>query len=106
MIGENDKAVALAEMQYELQPYNIRLLESLIDIYSRSFILDKHEKAVQKLNELVPNQPDYQISLANSYLFTGKLDEGIDVLEKLLKDNPRNVAALLKMGELYLHMHD
>ncbi|MCK5346141.1 MAG: tetratricopeptide repeat protein, partial [Candidatus Heimdallarchaeota archaeon] len=55
---------------------------------------------------LVPDQPNYQILLAQSYLLTGKLDKGLKVLEKLLSTNPDNVGALLRMGQLYLHKND
>jgi tetratricopeptide (TPR) repeat protein len=104
--GENDKAIALAEMQYELQPYNIQLLLSLIDAYQCNFMINKFEKAAQQLNELMPGRPDYQIMLARSYLFTGKLDKGLEVLENLLRVNPENTDVLLQMGEIYLHKND
>ena len=64
------------------------------------------EKSVQQLNDLVPTLPDYQILLANSYLFTGNLNKGLKVLEKLLKDNPENTNAMMQMGEIYLHNND
>ena len=106
ILGENDKAIALAEMQYKLQPDNIQLLTGLIDTYERNFIIDKTEKAYEQLNELVPNHPDYQIRLAGSYLFTGKLEKGLELLEKLIKNDPENISALIQMGEIYLHMNN
>jgi len=104
--GENEKAIALAEMQCDLQPSNINLLEELISIYQRNFKIQKVESATVLLNKLVPNLPDYQIQLARSYLFTGKFKKGIRVLRKLLRDNPENTDALLQMGQLYLHEND
>jgi len=106
ILGEEEKAIALSEHQYEYQPNNIRLLLRLIDTYRRNFRVHEFEKAAQQLNVLVPDQPGYQIMLARSYLFTGKLNKGLKVLEKLLKDNPENKSALLRMGELYLHKND
>ncbi len=56
--------------------------------------------------ELIPNIPDYRINLARGHLLTGELNKGLEVLEKLLKDNPENVNAFLQMGEIYLHNND
>ena len=106
IFGENDKAIALAEMQHELQPNNIQLLLRLIDTYDRNFMIQKLERSLEQLNELLPDMPTYQIQLARSYLFTGKLDKGLEVLKQTLKDNPENTGALLQMGEIYLHKND
>ena len=106
ILGENDKAIALSEMQQELQPNNIQLLLRLIDTYERNFKIQKLERSLEQLNELLPNIPAYQIRLARSYLFTGKLDKGLEVLKQTLKDNPENTGALLQMGEIYLHKND
>jgi len=103
---EKNKAIALAEMQCDLQPSNINLLEKLINIYEINFLTQKAENAAEQLNRLVPNLPDYQIRLARSYVFTGKFKKGIRVLRKLLRDNPENTDALLILGQLYLHSND
>jgi len=104
--GETDKAVALSEMQYELQPNNNQLLINLASTYLKNLMVQEYEKAALELNKLVPDQPNYQIWLAESYLFNGKLNKGLKVLEKLLSTNPDNVEALLRMGQLYLHKND
>jgi tetratricopeptide (TPR) repeat protein len=106
ILGENDKAIALSEMQHELQPNNIQLLLRLIDTYDRNLLVQKLERSWQQLNELLPNIPAYQIGLARSYLLTGKLDKGLGILKQTLKDNPENTDALLQMGEIYLHKND
>jgi len=103
---ENDKAIATAKMQSELHPYNIRLLTTLGDLYGYNFQIHREEKATEQLNKLVPDRPEYQLWLAGSYLFTGKLDKGLKILDKLLEDNPENADALLQIGELYLHKND
>jgi len=106
IIGENDKAVYLSEMQQELQPENINTLLRLINTYQINFIVDKCQKAAEKLNELLPGQPEYLILLANSYLYSGKLEKGKVELEKILKGNPENTGALLQLGEIYLQKKD
>jgi len=106
ILGENDKAISLSEMQYELQPNNVLLLGRLLDTYNRNFKIYKYEKAARELTKLVPNMPDYQINLASGYLLTGELNKGLEVLEKLLKDNPENVNALLLMGQIYLNKNN
>jgi tetratricopeptide (TPR) repeat protein len=104
--GDNEKAIALAELQYDLQPSNINLLEELINVYQINFMIQEVESATEQLNKLVPNFASYQIQLARSYLLTGKLQKGIRVLGKLLKDNPENTNALMKLGQLHLHDND
>jgi len=106
ILEESEKAVALTEMQADLKPYDINLLLDLIDIYQRNFLIDKLEKATYRLNELIPDHPPYQILLARSYLYTGKLNKGLGVLEKMLRDNPENTEALMQLGEFYLHKND
>jgi len=106
ILGENNKAITLAEMQYELRPNNIELLLFLENIFDWNFMVHEQEKALQQLNKLVPDNPDYQIEIARSYLFAGKLDKGLEVLEKLFDHNPENTKALLQMGEIYLHKND
>ena len=103
---ETEKAIALAEMQYELNPHDYRLLETLISLYRRKHKVHETESALQELNKVVPDHPNYKILLAESYLYNGKYSKGIDVLDKLLKDDPENTRVLLKMGEIYLHMND
>ena len=66
ILGKNDKAVTLSEMQYELQPHNILLLRRLLDTYYTNFMIYDYQKAAQKMTELVPNIPDYQINLAEA----------------------------------------
>jgi len=104
--GESNKAIALAEMQHELQSSNVEILAHLIEVYWKNFKVQKLAEALLKLNELVPDEPAFQLQLAESYLLTGKPDKGIDVLEKLLEENPENTDALLQLGELYLHKND
>lgn len=104
--GDSEKAIALAEMQCDLQPSNIKFLEELIHIYQINFMNQKAESATEQLNKLVPNLATYQIQLARSYLLSGKVQKGIKVLRKLLRENPENTDALLQLGELYLHDND
>ncbi len=106
ILGENEKAVALSEMQYELNPNDVQLLTELIYTYWRNLLTDKEKKAVERLNKLVPDHPEYRIELAKCYLFTGKFGEGLEVLSDLLKDNPENIRALMQEGEIYLHMNN
>jgi tetratricopeptide (TPR) repeat protein len=104
--GQNDKAIALAEMQYELKPDNIQLLRALINAYRKNLMIDKAEKAVLQLNALVPDHPDYMILLAESYLYNEKHEKGLEILEKILKDDPENISALMQMAKIYIHQNN
>ena len=107
ILGDNSKAVALAEMQHELKPKDVMLLSELLDTYEKNFIINnKYERVVQQLIELVPNDPYYLKIIANSFLLIGEFDKGLEVLNKVLITNSEDVNALLKMGEIYLHKHD
>jgi tetratricopeptide (TPR) repeat protein len=104
--GDIEKAITLAEMEHELNPYDVRVLENLIHLYSRNFLIRKWEKAVLELNDMLPDRPAYQIRLARTYRFTGKFNKGISILEKLLNEDPRNTEALFQLAEIYLHKND
>ncbi len=103
ILGEKEKAIALAEMQQELKPYDFKILIDLISVYQRYFLVHKMEEAVIKLNELVPGQRSYQLLLANSYLLTENLSKGIELLEYLIQGNPEDTEALMQLGEMLLH---
>ena len=105
--GENDKAIALAEMQHELKPKDASILNDLAGLYERELLFDKKfDRALHQLAELVPDDPYYLFNIAYGYLRAGELDKGLEVLKKLLKVNSENVDALLLMGEMYLHKND
>ena len=106
IFGEKEKAIALSEMQYELQPYNIRLLRTLFGVYTTNLLFDKAEEATEKLNELVPDFPEYQIALANSYLLSNKLDKGLKYIKKRIEENPEHKGFLYKKGQFLLHKGD
>ncbi len=105
--GENDKAVALAEMQHELKPKDASILDDLAGLYERQLLFDdRFDRATEQLAELVPDDPNYFYAIAYSYLRAGELGKGLEVLKKMLKVNSGNVEALLLMGEIYLHKND
>jgi tetratricopeptide (TPR) repeat protein len=104
---EDDKAIALTEMQHELKPKDISILDDLAGLYERKLLFDKKfDRASEQLAELVPDDPYYLYAIAYSYLRAGELDKCLEVLKRLLKANSENVDALLLMGDLYLHKND
>ncbi len=106
ILGENEKAIALSEMQHKLQPYNTEILLTLIDIYIVNFLNDKAKDAIKQLNKIVPDYPPYQIMLARSYLISNKVDEGLKYLEKRIEENPDNAEFLIIKGQFLLHKGD
>ncbi len=106
IFGQLDKAITLLEMQYELHPGNYSLLLELCYIYQENMLLPKLEKAALLLNKLIPDQPDYQILLARSYLLSGQYDKGLELMDELLKQTPEKVEALWMMGEFYLNKNE
>lgn len=106
ILGENEMAIALSEMQYELQPYNIELLLTLIDVYNTNFLIAKAEDAIEKLNALVPDYPDYQFMRAQNYLLSDKVNEGLKYIKKRVGENPGYAGFHLSQGQFYLHLDD
>ncbi len=104
---EDDKAIALTEMQHELKPKDASILNDLTGLYERELLFDnKFDRATEQLAELVPDDPYYFYEIAYSYLRAGELDKGLEALKRLLKANSENAEALLLMGEIYLHKND
>jgi len=104
---EDNKAIALTEMQHELKPKDASILYDLTGLYERELLFDnKFDRATEQLAELVPDDPNYFYDIAYSYLRAGELGKGLEVLKKLLKANSENAEALLLMGEIYLHKND
>jgi len=106
ILGENEMAIALSEMQYELQPYNIELLLTLIDVYNTNFLIAKAEDAIEKLNSLVPDYPDYQFMRAQNYLLSDNVREGLKYIKKRVEENPGYTGFHLIQGQFYLHLDD
>lgn len=106
IIGEEEKAIALARIQHEMQPSNPKYLLDLIQLYDHSFLMADMEKAVRKLIKLVPGSTDFKFMLIRCYLHTGKLDKGLKLLNEILKSDPKNSAAIMRTGEFFLHKHD
>jgi AraC-like DNA-binding protein/tetratricopeptide (TPR) repeat protein/TolB-like protein len=101
--GDTQKAIALAEMKYELNPHDFNELPHLKSLYNKLMKFDKAEGISHQMNELVPGHPPYQLSLANSYLRSGKTAKSMEVVNEMLAANPAHVEAHLRMGEIYLH---
>ena len=106
IFGDTTKVVDLSEYQYELRPRDLNLLNRMYYTYLRLSELDRAEDVAIMRDELVPNHPSYQIELAYCYLLSRKPDKSVEVLHEVLKENPENVEALLKIGEAYLHVKD
>ncbi len=69
-------------------------------------MIHEYKKAAEQMTNLVPNDPECMNDLAYSYLLTGELNKGLQVLKNLLKSNSEDVDALLLMGDIYLHKND
>ena len=104
--GDLDKAVELLELQCELHPYDFELLSQLIDIYYVATMTAKGEKAIKRLNELVPDYPDYQIMLARNYLRSNDIGKGLKYTEERIEEHPENTGLLFKKGQFLLHKSD
>jgi len=100
--GEDEKAVKLAKMQSDLRPNDPRLLENLYSTYHRLGYFPEAEKAILELNKMEQDRPDLQIELAHNYLLSGNYELGLNIIEKLLSENPENPEALIEKIQLCL----
>jgi tetratricopeptide (TPR) repeat protein len=99
--GDTGRVIRLSEMQYNLQPTGY-ILERLAETYAFIFNIPEYVSTSEKLNEIFPGNTNYQLLLGESYLFAGKYDKGLDVMNLLLKNSPESVEALLLSVQLYL----
>lgn len=101
-----DMAIALSELQCELHPYDPGLLRQLIDIYYAASKTTNVEKALIKLNELVPDDPAYQVMLARNYLISNDIKKGLKYTEARIAEHPDNAGLLFKKGQFHLQEGD
>jgi len=100
--GEIEKAIALDEMKYQLNPTE-QNLNTLSELYASNFRLKEYENTLHLLIELLPDRTDYQISLAYCYLLSGKYNYGENLMRSVLKESPENVDAILQLGQCFLN---
>jgi len=101
VFGQNDKAIALAEMQHELNP-DPALLTQLANLYLTNLQVDKLQKSYTELVAFYEDS-NSKLHLVEAYLLAGEFRKGQKLLNELLSENPNNTSALLYAGEFAIH---
>jgi len=101
IFGQNDKAIALAEMQHELDP-DPAFLTQLANLYLTNLKFDKLQKTYTELAALYEDSYS-KINLLKAYLLTGEFRLGKKLLNELLAESPDNTSLLLYAGEYAIH---
>lgn len=97
---EKNYADALDRINWQISktPNSGRAHYTLGRIYLEQKDTEKAQAALKKAVELEPSLMEAYDLLTQSYADTGKLTQAIEQLEKFLKDNPKNVPALLRLA--------
>ena len=98
----HDQAVALAQKAVEVAPNDSLALSNLASILVWA---DRPQEALEAINKAVRlnplDQEEYVCSLAHTYIFTGRVDEAIRILEKRRRERPRDSLSLFLLANAY-----
>ena len=104
--GEYDRALAVYEEILLIRPADV---ESLTGMGLCLFHLARFEESIHALRILLKFMPDsdaLKLILAESLILGKKIEEGRNVLEKVLERSPDNLDACFRLGKLNLDEDD
>ncbi|HLF86663.1 MAG TPA: tetratricopeptide repeat protein [Nitrospiria bacterium] len=111
--GEDEKAREQAEkIMAKIHDYRERLdknpkdLEALIVLGNANYDMKRYDKAEElyiRALEIDPKNPLVGTDLASVFKYTGKIDNALSELKKVLSFNPRHETALYNLGVILLN---
>ncbi|MBI5746625.1 MAG: tetratricopeptide repeat protein [Nitrospirae bacterium] len=111
--GKKDKNIEQAErIMAKIHDYRERLdknpkdLEALIVLGNANYDMKRYDKAEElymRALEIDPKNPLVGTDLASVYKYTGKIDNALSELKKVLSFNPRHETALYNLGVILLN---
>ncbi len=111
--GKKDKNIEQAEkIMAKIHDYRERLdknpkdLEALIVLGNANYDMKRYDKAEElyiRALEIDPKNPLVGTDLASVYKYTGKIDNAVSELKKVLSFNPRHETALYNLGVMLLN---
>ncbi len=93
-----DDAEFLLESCVEFEPDNIRARSDYLKILNRKGKFQQAYEQAQKLAELQPDNPVYQLSLANALAGLGRFEEGIAGYQRCLAEAVNKAGVYLLLG--------
>lgn len=99
-------ALEAAETALKLEPNNLRVLAGCIDVAHRAGNLGMAMRLLRRGLELVPNDPQLTLLLANDLHATQQHDEALGLWNQLLTDHPDHPDALFGRLKTSLAVND
>lgn len=99
--GKVDKALSVLKSGLTGNNKDAFLLNSIAMVYFSQNKQEEGLKAIQKAKELDPAFPGSYQNLATYYSATGKYDQAIGEYTALLRNDPKNLRAMLGLAGLY-----
>ncbi|MEE4115574.1 MAG: helix-turn-helix domain-containing protein [Marinilabiliaceae bacterium] len=88
--NDPSKMLASLERAYRFNPGNTNLLELLIKACQQSNMFDKANQYALELNKIVPDNPESQFLLADSYFLSAKPGKGLRYTSNIIDQYPEH----------------
>lgn len=98
--GDVAGAAAMLE-KASLKNPNPRAMAQLAEMYEQMKDFRNAAKAWQKALDLSGGNPEIKRQLANNLVMADQLDDAIRVYEELVEDEPKDLASILRLSQIY-----
>jgi len=102
-LGDARKAIGPAKLIVEIEPRSARAWRTLGRAYIHEQVADypRAQAAFRRALELVPDSRDAAVNLARALSFAKKVDQAIEVLQKLHRKHPGDMPIVISLAESY-----
>ncbi len=103
--GDISGAIAALKQAVKLDPQFARGWLLLAAFYAYTLERDKALDTLRQANDAVPNQPIVHKALVTTLMEQRKYEDAVTVLQKVVKDDPSNIDALLTLGNAFSQLN-
>jgi tetratricopeptide (TPR) repeat protein len=104
-LGDTKKAIEMLSIVTARNP-NPRTLAALASSYEQMRDFSSAVDVLKKALELAPENTRLKGALAQNLLFTERLDESLALYQEVVKEDPRDLQAQLRIAEIYRYKRD
>jgi tetratricopeptide (TPR) repeat protein len=104
-LGDNAKAAERLKTAADKNP-NERTLIALGEAYEELHDYKNAAEAMSKALELQPDNPKIAARVAADLMRSGQLDQALDLFQKIIADDPKNLPAQMSIAEIYRAKRD
>jgi tetratricopeptide (TPR) repeat protein len=104
-LGDTKKAIEMLSIVTARNP-NPRTLAALASSYEQMRDFSSAADVLKKALELAPENTRLKSALAQNLLFTERLDEALALYQEVIKEDPRDLQAQLRIAEIYRYKRD